>query len=164
MNRYCKLLSSLTLAVALGGLAAPSLAGPAECDPLGPHGRHFESSGPHQARQQQRLHDALSLTSAQEGAWTKLTEAERPPAKAAPGQAAEWARLTAPERAERRLERVKDLEARLTTQVAALKDFYAGLTPEQKKVFDAFHVAPGRAAQGRMRPPAAAAEAVTPKP
>ena len=51
----------------------------------------------------------------------------------------EWAKLTTPERADKMLERSKAHQAQQAEHVAALKEFYAVLTAEQKKVFDDFH-------------------------
>lgn len=90
------------------------------------------------AKYQARLHDKLKLTAAQEPAWATFTAASAPKKPMGDWKAKReaMARLSAPERMEQWIamskERIADQESRL----AALKTFYAVLTPEQKKVFD----------------------------
>lgn len=43
---------------------------------------------------------------------------------------------TAPERMQTMIDRMKTHEKELTEQLAALKVFYAKLTPEQQRIFD----------------------------
>ena len=44
--------------------------------------------------------------------------------------------MTSPERMQAMIDRMKAHEQALTDQLAALKTFYATLTPEQQKTFD----------------------------
>jgi protein CpxP len=50
------------------------------------------------------------------------------------------------------LERMKEQQSRMTEHVLALKDFYAVLTPEQKKTFDDFHSSAQSGKRGRQGP------------
>jgi Spy/CpxP family protein refolding chaperone len=90
----------------------------------------------------------LKLTPAQEGAWTTFTAAMKPPAKAMAGRPdpAEMAKLTTPERIEKmkamRAQHMGEMTADMDKRGEAAKVFYAVLTPEQQKVFDA-HTMPG---------------------
>lgn len=144
MNHYRNLFPSLLLATGLSALAAgPALA---DCHAMG---GHEMSQGGHAKRMEQRhqqLHDALKLTPEQEGSWKKLMDAEqhKPMRDAAKGE--DWSKLSTPERAEKMLELSKQHQAQMSERVAALKGFYATLTPEQQKTFDQFHAAP----KGRM--------------
>lgn len=52
------------------------------------------------------------------------------------GDRAAMDKLSAPERMGTHLQMMKDNEARMSTQLAALKTFYATLTPEQQLVFN----------------------------
>lgn len=91
------------------------------------------------ARRQAALHDKLKLTGSQEAAWKTYTEAIRPPqAEGQPGRAnrADWEKLSAPERMEKMLSMMKAREARMTTHLAAMKTFYATLSPLQQQVFN----------------------------
>ena len=102
---------------------------------MGERGQNMR--GERQQMHQQRLHDALKLTTAQEGAWTKFQES-RPYAN--PDQKrpdpADMAKLSAPDRAEKMLDFQKQHQEAMGKHVAVMKDFYAQLTPEQKKTFD----------------------------
>ncbi len=141
MTTYRTLVSSLLLASSLGFAAAPAVAAPRDCGPMSASGDFMEHRAGYMEQHHKKLHAALKLTPDQEAAWTKLTGSEQPMAKGAPGMADDWAKLTTPERADKMLERMKAREAQQVEHVAALKEFYALLTPEQKKVFDDFHSA-----------------------
>ena len=75
-------------------------------------------------------------------------------AKPAPAKPEEWAKLTTPERADKMVERMREQQSRMFEHVAALKEFYAVLTPEQKKTFDDFHssMRPGSGMRGKPGP------------
>lgn len=88
------------------------------------------------AKHQAKLHDALKLTAAQEPAWATFVAATTPQMPAARPDRAALAQLSAPERMEKRLELHKQMLAQHETRLAALKTFYAVLTPEQRKTFD----------------------------
>ena len=84
-----------------------------------------------------RMHDALKITPAQEGAWQaylSTLKANMPQ----PGQfdRAAFKNLPAPERMEKRIEMAKSHITRMENNLAATKTFYATLTPEQQKLFD----------------------------
>ena len=88
------------------------------------------------AERQKQLHDALKLNASQEQAWNTFVAASKPAERAKPGDHAARASLSAPERMERMIERSKQRTAAMEQRLAALKTFYAVLTPEQQKVFD----------------------------
>jgi len=89
------------------------------------------------AKHQAELHSKLQLTPGQEQAWNSFSDKMKPgPRPARPDRAA-TEKLTAPERMEMMLARMKEGEQRFADRLAAVKEFYAILTPEQKKVFDA---------------------------
>lgn len=90
-----------------------------------------------------RLHEQLKLTPQQEGAWTAFMEATKPRqapmSDAAKAERQAMASMNAPERMEKMLGHAKDRLARMQQHLDALKTFYAVLTPEQQKIFDASH-------------------------
>lgn len=88
------------------------------------------------AQHQQKLHDQLKITPAQEAAWKAFTAKSTPTAPIQRPSRDELAKLSAPERMERMLGMMKDGEARLATHLAAVKEFYAVLTPEQQAIFN----------------------------
>ncbi len=87
-------------------------------------------------KRQAALHDKLKLTPVQETAWKKFHEKMKPTeSRNRPDQSALSA-MHAPERLERMLAMMKEHESRMSERVAAVKEFYAVLTPEQQKLFD----------------------------
>ena len=98
----------------------------------------------HIAQRQQKLHDALKLTSAQEAAWTTYIGAVKPQTPVGRPDRVSFKDLPAPERMEKMLELRKERLAKQETHLAALKTFYAVLTPEQQKTFDAAAAGHGR--------------------
>jgi protein CpxP len=82
------------------------------------------------------LHDKLKLTAQQETAWKKFAAVNPMADKSVRPDPAEMDKLNAPQRMEKGLEHMKKMEAKMTEHLAALKEFYAVLTPEQQKIFD----------------------------
>ncbi len=99
------------------------------------------------AKHQAALKASLKLTPAQEPAWTTFTAAMQPAAgmgwRQSPEQRAEMDKLTTPQCIDKmrdvRTQRMADMDKRMD----ATKAFYAALTPEQQKVFDAEHTKRG---------------------
>lgn len=85
----------------------------------------------------------LKITASQEGAWTTYTAAMKPPADMAARQAehAELAKLPTPERIDKmkalRAQHMGEMTTAMDKRGEATKAFYAALTPEQQKTFDA---------------------------
>src|SRR5574343_257895 len=99
-------------------------------------GKNSERFAERMKMRQQRLHDALKLTAAQEPAWNKF-QASHPFADPAQRPSpTDLSSLKAPERADKMLELQKQHQEAMNRHVAALKEFYAQLTPEQQKIFD----------------------------
>jgi len=88
------------------------------------------------AKHQARLHDRLKLSAAQEAAWKTFTEKTKPDPARRMAARDEVATLTTPARMDRMLALMKEGEGRMAEHAAAVKDFYAQLTPEQQKIFD----------------------------
>jgi periplasmic protein CpxP/Spy len=100
-------------------------------------------------KHQTELKARLKLTPSQEGAWTAFTGAMQslqPTAhrgRPTPEQRAELDKLSTPERIDKmralRTQRMADMSAAMDKRGEATKTFYAALTPEQQKTFDAEH-------------------------
>lgn len=93
------------------------------------------------AARQADLRAKLRLTPAQEPAWNAFVAGAMPAPRAMnpadfAGRRAEMAKLTLPQRMERRMQRMQERQARMASRVAALKTFYAALTPEQQQVLE----------------------------
>ncbi|MEO8013161.1 MAG: Spy/CpxP family protein refolding chaperone [Polaromonas sp.] len=106
------------------------------------------------AKRQAELKATLKITPAQEGAWTSFTAAMQPPARMMGGerpmaaQRAELDKLTTPERIDKmkalRTQRMAEMNAEMDKRSEATKAFYAALSPEQQKTFDAEHSRMGK--------------------
>ena len=100
------------------------------------------------AKRQAELKGKLKITPAQEGAWTSFTAAMQPPAAMRPRptteQRAEFDKLSTPERIDKmramRTQRMADMNAAMDKRGEATKTFYATLSTEQQKTFDAEHM------------------------
>jgi protein CpxP len=85
-----------------------------------------------------KLHDELKITPAQENAWNAFVASMKRP-QHADGQHADRAAeagLSAPQRAQKMIERQKARTAAMEQRLGALNSFYSVLSPDQKKVFD----------------------------
>ncbi len=167
MKFALKSLNSLVLAGLLATVGASAMAQgstttapatpatTAASKPAGPHGGHpmMEHRDPakmqaRMAKHQAELKAKLRITASQESAWTAFTAAMQPPARLmgdrpGPDQRAELDKLTTPERIDKmralRTQRMTEMNAAMDQRGEATKTFYAALSPEQQKTFDAEH-------------------------
>lgn len=102
-----------------------------------------EKMGEFFAMQQARVKYQLKLTPAQEPAWNSYQAAIKPmmPAGPRPDMKA-WMAMPAPDRMAKMIEMGKQHIATEESHLAALRTFYATLTPVQQKAFD--HAMMGR--------------------
>lgn len=102
--------------------------------------QRFEQMQQRRAQHLAALKEKLKLTPAQEGAWSTFSAAQQPPARPA-GQPRmdreEFAKLTTPQRLDLMQSRQAERTAMFAKRADATRSFYAGLTPEQQKTFDA---------------------------
>ena len=92
------------------------------------------------AKRQAALKETLKITAAQEGAWTAFTSTMQPSAdmqKRRMEMRAEMDKLTTPERIDKMRALRNQRDAEMDKRASATKTFYAALSPEQQKVFDA---------------------------
>lgn len=89
------------------------------------------------AKRQTELHAKLKLTAAQEPAWKTFTENMKPAAMQQRMNRDTMQNMPAPQRMQAMIDGMKDGQARMESRLAELKTFYAVLTPEQQKTFDA---------------------------
>jgi len=130
--------AALTL---LSGYASAQTSPPKdEAAKPGMHDKDSEHMGMRMKHHMQRLKTELKLTADQELAWAAMASAIKPPTRPPRPDRAEMEKLSMPER----LDKMKQMmsqhhEARVAEMdkhAAAVKAFYAVLTPEQKKTFD----------------------------
>jgi periplasmic protein CpxP/Spy len=117
--------------------AAPG-AGPTSAATREHHGR-FDPARmqEHIAKRQAQLKQKLQITPAQEGAWNAYTTAMQPPLDSRRPERGELDKLTTPERIDRMRAMRAARAGEMDKRAEATKAFYAALSPEQKKVFDA---------------------------
>jgi len=101
------------------------------------HQRHHGDHAQHRAQRLDALKARLHLTAAQEPAWTAFTTALQPGERPARPDRKEWAQFTTPERIDRMRALRTQHAAEADRRGEATKTFYAALTPEQQKAFDA---------------------------
>jgi protein CpxP len=134
------LLAGLLASVSALSLAQPAAGpGPGAGGPGGP-GPNSEMRGRMQERMGQRVADIkakLKLTPEQESAWNTYLSAMKPPADAKWPDRAEIDKLTTPERLDKMRELRKQRDAQMDKRDEATRTFYATLSAEQKKIFDA---------------------------
>lgn len=103
----------------------------------GPYRGHHEHWREYHHQRQLALHDRLKLNAEQEKAWTAyLAVVNKNINSWKPLYRADLDKMTAPERMQTMIDRMKAHEKELTEQLAALKVFYVKLTPEQQRIFD----------------------------
>jgi protein CpxP len=120
----------------------------------------------HMEKRAAALKEKLKLTAEQEGAWTTFTAAMKPSADMTQRMAdrGEMAKLTTPDRIDKMKAMHTQLGAEMDKRGEAIKAFYAVLSPEQKKVFDAQHMRGGRHRGMRSGPGGPEAHAPMTKP
>lgn len=117
-------------------------AGPAS---FGGHGMSAERMKEHFEKRQAQVHDKLKLNASQEAAWNAYLAKVKPSDAPKRPDRAEIEKLPTPDRMDKMLGFMKEREQRMAARVAATKDFYAVLSPEQRKIFDEeFSHGPGR--------------------
>jgi protein CpxP len=166
--------TNLKISLATGLLLAAGLAysqnpmAGAQCDMTGPHGMmqghgmsHHGMGKMNPAKMQTMMdkrHAALKvqlkLTPAQDAAWTAFVASHKPPVgmKGQPAAMPDLAKLTTPERIDKmkelRAQHMGEMTAAMDKRAEATKAFYAVLTPEQQKAFDAHTMQGPRSSKG----------------
>jgi periplasmic protein CpxP/Spy len=91
------------------------------------------------AKYLEMLHEKMKITPQQEPAWKAFHEATAPvqrPRMPIADARNDEENLSAPQQLEKMLANQKERQAEMEKHLAALKTFYAVLTPEQQKIFD----------------------------
>lgn len=158
MNSSFKALIGVSTAAVLLAAAPFAAAQQAAPSPAGPLAAKWEAH--RLAREEARahaLHDVLNIRPDQEAAFKTFLEAQRPPPPpegAGPEREhGEMARLTTPERLDRMAARMAEHQAHFRRHADAVKAFYAVLSPDQKRAFDALPGLKGGEGPGFGPPP-----------
>jgi hypothetical protein len=129
----CALLAGL-------GLAAQAQPAPAAPAASGPKHGHRMDPAKRAEMVNKRLADLkqkLQLTGSQEAAWSSFSTAMQPPANRQRPDPAALAAMTTPDRIDHMRALRAQRDAEMDRRADATKAFYAQLTAEQKKTFDA---------------------------
>lgn len=140
---------ALIVGLIAGGsiLAASSYATPtggpegkSRCEAM--HGqRPHASRETHRAERLAALKEKLDIKPAQEAAWNDFANAAKPgmrhESNGRRAMKAEFSKLNTPERLDKMLVMSDMRRAKMVERAGAIKAFYAQLSPEQQKVFDA---------------------------
>ena len=132
--------SAMVMAQGMGGMGGMHGQAGAEGGPAQHGARHaqrMENMQKQHAEHQAQLKAALKLSAAQEPAWNAFVAGTAHSPRAKPAAREDNAALTTPERLDKMLAQKAERDAQMVQHVEATKSFYATLTPEQKKVFDA---------------------------
>jgi hypothetical protein len=97
----------------------------------------YQQRQAYMAERMTQLKAQLKLTAAQEPAWAAFTAAMQPGERKARLDHADMEKLTTPERVDRMRAMRAQHAAEADRRGEATKAFYAALTPEQQKTFDA---------------------------
>lgn len=140
MKKSAKLIIALLAAAGFAAASSAYAMGPG-CRPMD-GGMMFQGGpmsgkmGDYMAKRQAALHDKLKLSAEQEAAWKTYIEKTQ---AAWPQNWPNWnemRKLSTPERMDKMLATMKEREKHMEARVAAIKEFYDILAPEQRKLFD----------------------------
>lgn len=124
------------LAQAAGGPTPQDGPGMQQSEPEHRAHRH-ERMKAHMAKRAAELKADLKLTPEQESSWNAYLATMKPSAPPARPKREDIAKLSTPERLDKMREMRQQREAEFDKRDAATRSFYAGLSPEQQKTFDA---------------------------
>lgn len=116
------------------------------------HTHDHKAHGERMAQKVEKLKAQLQLTEAQQAEWTRYREALQPAPRAQRPDRESFAKLTTPERLDRMRQLRTEHSAKADQRAEATKAFYATLTPEQQKTFDAQTLRQGKHRGGHRAP------------
>lgn len=151
-RQFC--IAAMLAAAGATGAATLAHAAPLEQGRPGNWGRQQRGGDPAQMQQRMaerhaermgELRNQLQLAPGQEQAWAEFDAAMQPPTAEQRQRMdrAEFEQLSTPERIDRMQQRAEERQARMKQRGEAVKRFYAQLTPEQQKTFDASYMRHG---------------------
>jgi protein CpxP len=154
MSMFPRLKTSLICALGLAALAAPMNAQPSPPQDA-PSAEDKARMEAHRAQMARDLHILLRLRPDQEAAWKAFDAAmapPEPPPSREPGAAGPDLSATTPQRLDEMAKHRAEGDARRAKAEAALRTFYAALSPDQQQAFDALGRLAGPMGHGPMGP------------
>lgn len=152
-------LAALSAAICVSSSSFAQDAAPAAAPPAADAHQHWaEHMRAHAEARAKALHDILNIQPNQETAFQAFLAAMKPDHHEGMGehhggpgadQDHDRAQLTTPQRLDRMAARMADHQAQFQRRAEAIKAFYAALTPQQQRAFDALPPMMGRGMHGR---------------
>lgn len=133
-----RIIQILFVAIGLTLASAAALASKENCDHAW-SAEHQHDGAAGFDKHMAKLHDDLKLTSAQETAWTEFSNKIKPVKMDNAGMESrhqDWKNMNTPDRLDKMLDSMKSRETKMGEHAAAVRTFYATLTPDQQKIFD----------------------------
>jgi protein CpxP len=135
-------LIATVLAAAIAGIAftasAQNTGAPSGPAPMAQMQQRMQSHmAERHARHMERLKSELKITPAQDAAWNAFVARTEPTPPKTPPAAQDGSKLTTPQRLDAMQAMHAERGAEMARRIEATKSFYAQLTPEQQKTFDA---------------------------
>lgn len=140
MNRILRPLAGLSLCAMF---AAATSAAAQDQPPAPPSGQAWAAHAHARAEAKiHALHDLLNIRADQDAAFQTFVAAMHPhhDKPAQPPAGGDMDSLTTPQRLDRMAARIADHQARFQAHAEAIKQFYAVLSPEQQRAFDALPI------------------------
>ena len=154
MSRSFPLLAGLAASAAVLSLAAVSLAQERPAGPPSPE-QHAARMHEHMEARAHHLHDLLNLRPDQEPALQAFLASMAPPEHGGPRdhmqRGAEDEHVTTPQRLDQMAARMAEHQAAFQHRAEATRRFYAALSPEQQRAFDAMPMFGEHAGMGGHR-------------
>ena len=137
MKRQIRLIASVAAFAAFAAGASLVVAQDLPMQP--PQAKHEAMMHEHMEAHAKAMHDILAIRPDQESAWQAFTASMVPPHHPDMDHHGEGhgAAMTTPERLDRMAAEMTEHQAAFQRHVAAVKRFYAVLSPQQQKAFDA---------------------------
>ena len=134
-----RIIQTLFIAIGLTLASASALASKENCDHAWSAEHEHEGAAGFD-KHMAKLHDDLKLTSAQETAWTEFSNKIKPvkmdKEEMNKSHSQDWKDMSTPDRLDKMLDHMKSRETKMGEHAAAVRTFYATLTPDQQKIFD----------------------------
>lgn len=133
-----RIIQTFFIAMGLTLASASAFAAKENCDHAW-SAEHEHEGAAHFDKHMAKLHGDLKLTAAQETAWTEFSNKIKPVNMDKAGMESghqDWKNMNTPDRLDKMLDNMKSRETKMAEHAAAVRTFYATLTPDQQKIFD----------------------------
>jgi protein CpxP len=133
-----RIIQTLFIAMGLTLASASAIASKEACDHAW-SAEHEHEGAVRFDKHMAKLHDGLKLNSTQEAAWAEFSNKIKLVKMDKAGMESrhqDWKNMNTPDRLDKMLDSMKSRETKMSEHAAAVRTFYATLTPDQQKIFD----------------------------